>query len=160
MSEKIEVKYTGGMGAAFYGAIPGLLAGAALMWLAFYVGIIDWRKTQRIEARMDGRVGVHGELTTPVDLIIRKTGCFGVSRAFLDGGELTVYMTNGCHVDKQFFKLHWNAMAPDGTVIDSGYENNINGNSAIGADDTLEFKAIEVAHDSRVAKIVVYANAD
>lgn len=158
-TEKVEIKNTGGVGWFFFALIPGALAGAALMWLAFYTGVIDWQKTQRIEARMDGRVGVHGELKAPIDLIIRDTGCFHISRSFLDGEALTVYLTNGCHDDASYWEVHWNEVSPDHTIIHSGYTNHMdNGDSGLMADSTLEVVFdLTSDQDSRTAQIVVWS---
>ena len=151
-----EVKVTGGAGWFFFACVPGVLAGALLMYLAFYTGVIDWQKTQRIEGRMDNRVGVHGELVKPVDLIIRKAGCVQVSRAYLDDGSLTAYLTNNCHEDVDYWELHWNSIAPDGTIITSGYTNHSSENgTGLGAGETIELKE-DIKDDSRTVKVVVW----
>jgi hypothetical protein len=151
--DQIEHTEKGGIGIFFFAAIPAVLAGAALMWLAFYTGVIDWTKAQRIEGRMDARVGVHGELTKPVDLIIRKSGCLQVSRAFLDDGKVTSYTTNACHSEVGYWEMHWTQIAPDGTVIASGYDNKM---GQLEDGETLEFTQ-ELRDDSRTAKVVVWA---
>ncbi len=159
MSEQIEVKATGGVGWYFFALIPGTLAGALLMYLAFYTGVIDWQKAQRIEGRMDARVGVNGQLTAPVDLIIRPTGCLKVSRAYLDGdGEdggsnLVAYVTNGCNSHNNVWALYWRSVAPDGTTIQSGYDN-LKGDLSAG--ETLEVRE-NVPNDSRTVKVLVWA---
>ena len=153
--EDQNVYYTekGGKGWLFFALIPAALAGAALMWLAFYTGVIDWTKTMRIEGRMDARVGVRGELTAPVDLIIRKTGCLQISRAFLDSGSMTAYTTNSCHAATGYWELHWNEIAPDGTVIHSGYTNQ---GGSIEDSETREMK-MDLDDDSRTVKVVTWA---
>lgn len=123
------------------------------MWFAFYTGIIDWTKVQRIEARMDGRVGVHGELTKPVDLIIRGSGCFKVTRSFLDEAKLTAYVTNACNKEAEYWELHANSISPDGTIISSWYTN---GNGGFSVGDTREFTR-DLEQDARTAKVIVWA---
>ena len=128
------------------------------MWLAFYTGVIDWQKTQRIEARMDGRVGVRGELKSPIDLIIRDTGCLHVSRAFLDDAILTTYLTDSCHHDMEYWEVHWNGVSPDHTIIHSGYTNHVGGGSRMAADSTIEVTFdLSRDEDTRTAKIVVWS---
>ena len=160
--EKTVIEHTekGGIGWFFFTLIPCALAGAALMWLAFYTGVIDWSKTQRIEGRMDARVGVTGQLTAPVDLVIRKTGCLQVSRSFLDSGtlvnggsQLTAYVTNSCHSELTYWEIHWISLAPDGTMISNKYTNE-GGNLTDG--QTIEMRE-EVPNDSRTVKVVVWA---
>lgn len=156
MSEQIEVKHTGGVGAFFYAAIPALLAGALLMYFAFYTGIIDWQKAQRVEGRMDNRVGVHGELRAPVDLIIRKADCLEVTRAFLDGDTGTMYIKNDCHRHLSYMEWHWNIIAPDGTIIKDNYSNDLN----VPLDGETVEKNFNLDDDSRAAKIVVWAQTN
>lgn len=154
----IEIKETGGKGALYFALIPAALAGAALMWFAFYTGIVDWTRVQRIEGRMDNRVGVNGQLTAPVDLIIRDKGCLHISRAFLDDGNLTAYLTNSCHQRLDYWEIHWNQVAPDGTTVSNGYNNHAGVHGATGIDDgeTLELKE-ELTTDSRTVKVVVWS---
>ena len=155
--QNIVVTHTekGGIGWLAFALIPAALAGAGLMWLAFYTGVIDWSKTQRIEGRMDARVGVNGQLTAPVDLIIRKTSCLKVSRAFLDSGSLTAYVTNSCtELQDSSWALKWNAIAPDGTIISSSIDQ-IHGGT-LEAGETKEMTE-DVSNDSRMTKFVVWA---
>lgn len=159
-TEQIEIKHTGGVGWFFSALIPGAIAGAALMWLAFYTGVVDWQKAQRIEARQDARVGVHGEIKTPVDLIIRDGGCLHVSRAFLDGSTLTAYLTNGCPEDLDYWEIHWNEISPDHTIIHTGYTNHTGdtGSTGIQSGATLEVPFdLSGDQDSRTAQIVVWS---
>lgn len=158
MTTMTEIKETGGKGALYFALIPAALAGAALMWLAFYTGIVDWTKLQRIEARMDNRVGVNGQLTAPVDLIIRGNGCLHVSRAFLDDGSLTVYLTSSCPQRLDYWEIHWNQVAPDGTTISNGYTNHVGtyGSTGIDAGETIELKE-DLKDDSRTTKVIVWS---
>ena len=133
-NDELKVNVTG-LSTLAFACIPAALLGAALMYLSFYTGIIDWQKAQRIEGRMDNRVGVNGELTKPVDLIITKKSCLIIDRAFMDGQTGTAYLHNKCDRELSYIALHWNAIAPDGTIIKSGYENSIDG---FGPDTVFE----------------------
>jgi len=150
--DEVEVKVTGGIGWFFFALIPGAIAGALLMYFAFYTGVIDWQKAQRIEGRMDNRVGVNGELTKPVDLIIRKASCLEVSRAYLDSGVLTAYVTNNCHTTITYWEWHFNQIAPDGTIINSWYDNSLEG-PEVG--QTVE-RTQKLKEDDRTSKVVVW----
>jgi len=166
MADQIEVKHTGGIGWFFFALIPGALAGALLMYLAFFTGIIDWQKAQRIEGRMDNRVGVNGALVAPVQLIMRGTGCLKVSRSYLDaanddydpGSNLTLYVTNNCSHELPGYQweVNVNSIAPDGTVINSNHDI-----QAAEIDSGQTFEVTEkVPNDSRTVKIVVWAKSD
>jgi hypothetical protein len=150
-----EVKVTGGIGMFFFALIPGALAGAALMWLAFFTGLIDWQKIQRVEGRMDNRVGVNGELTKPVDLIILKKSCLIIDRAYLDGETGTMYTTNKCNGELRYVAWHWNIIAPDGTVLKTDYANSLDGQFP----DMKMEKTFNLPDDPRVAKVVVWTEA-
>lgn len=152
--ELIQVEHTekGGIGWFFFALIPGAIAGGALMWLAFYTGVIDWTKTQRIEGRMDARVGVNGELKTPVDLVARNTGCLKIARSFLDSGQLTLYVKSACSDRRQSFQWTraWKEIAPDGTVVQQGREYG----TAIEPGETIELHE-DLKDDPRTVRVVV-----
>lgn len=148
-----ENTLTRGIGSFFFFAIPAVLAGAALMWLAFYTGVIDWQKTQRVEGRMDNRVGVNGQLTMPVDLVIGNRSCLKIDRAFLDGDSVTMYLDNQCHTRLDYYEWHWKAVSPDGTTIKENYENTLDG---IDDGEKLE-KTMSLPDDNRIVKIIVWA---
>jgi hypothetical protein len=162
-STKFELKETGGKGYAYFALIPALLAGAALMWLAFFTGIVDWRQGQNaiakqatIEGRMDNRVGVNGTLTKPVDLIITNHTCLKIERAFLDGTSVTMYLHNQCHSSLEYYEWHWKAIAPDGTIIGSNYAND---DSGLDVGDKAE-KTMTMPGDPRIEKVIVWAKND
>ena len=144
----------GGIGWLFFAAIPAVLAGAALMWLAFYTGVIDWKQTQRIEGRMDARVGIRGELTAPVDLIIKDKSCLHITKAFLDGGTLTSYVTSACKAPSGYWELRWRAVAPDGTIIASGY-NNTAYLTELDPGETTEHTD-NLPDNERISKVIVW----
>jgi hypothetical protein len=65
-----ESRQSRGLGSFFFAAIPWVLAMAALAWLGFYTGIVEFhhqqkeiRKVETIEGRMDGRVGASADLS-------------------------------------------------------------------------------------------------
>lgn len=150
--QELTITEKGGKGWFFFALIPGAIAGAALMWLAFATGVVDWTKAQRIEGRMDARVGVHGELVAPVDLIIKPGGCMKITRAFLDSGKLTTYTRNDCHERVDYWEIHWNLVAPDGTILHNGYTN-LGGVLHAGEEREL---VVAVDEDDRTAKIIVW----
>jgi hypothetical protein len=154
MGEQVEVRHTGGIGWFFFALIPGAIAGALLMYFAFYVGIVDWQKAQRVEGRMDNRVGVHGELTAPVDLVLSGKGCVKIQRGFLDDGALTLYIHNGCTDEREFVKYRVSELTPDGTVVktDGGWLELDSGFSSIDAGATMEIHP-KLSGDTRVVKI-------
>lgn len=152
MIEQIEIKHTGGVGAFFYASILALLIGALMMYFAFYTGIINWQKAQRIEGRMDNRVGVNGQLEKPVDLIILKKSCLLVNRAYLDGSVGTMYLKNECHTNLNYHAWHWNAVAPDGTIIHQDYSNSINELESGEVTEVL----FNVEEDDRISKVIIW----
>lgn len=154
---KQEVKYSGGPGAFFYGLIPGVLGGAALLWLAFVSGCLDIQQQRTFASRMDNRVGVVEKLTSPVALKIQQPNCMAIQRAFIDGDTVTAYMHNGCSgrnsSGSSYWEWHVIATAPDGTIIGTWMENSLDSPPA-GA--TIELKH-EVAEDQRITTITVYS---
>jgi hypothetical protein len=152
----IESRSSRGIGSLTFAVIPAALAGAALMWLAFFTGIVDWQKVQRIEGRMDGRVGVSSKLSAPVEVIIENRSCVKIDRAFLDGLTVTMYLQNQCHKDLGYYEWHWMEVAPDGTTIKEDFGNSIDG---LSEGQKVE-KVMDLTSDTRTAKIVVWAKGD
>ena len=153
---KIEINHVGGVGSFFYGLIPGVLGGAALLWLAFVTGCLDLQQQRTFASRMDNRVGVVKPLTADVKLIIERNSCATVDRAFIDGDTVTAYLKNGCHDGGSYMEWHIDAAAPDGTVIQTWWTNET---------DRPPFgKAVEVKHemteDNRITDITVWASSD
>ena len=114
-----EVKVTGGVGAFFYAAIPGALAGAALLWLALVTGVIDLTKELKLERRMADRVGITASPLPPVNLIATNGACLRVDKSYLDGQKMSIYVVNSCHATIGFSRFEFRVVAPDGTVTKS-----------------------------------------
>lgn len=148
----IEAK--GGINAFFWGIVPGALGGAALIWLAFVSGCLDLRQQQTLAQRMDNRVGVVQPLNNPVQLVIQQPDCYKVERAFVDGNIITAYTRNTCHQTPDYTETHWQALAPDGTVIQQNYDNSLS-NAPPG--QAFEWQ-VQVPEDDRIAKIVVWSS--
>ena len=112
-----------GIGSFFFAAIPGILGAGAVLWLLFVTGVVDFHRQEILQGRMDNRVGVVEPLKEPVKLIVEDEYCVKITKAFLDGDSLTAYMTSGCHEYLDYWELHWEVKSPDGTILDSGYDN-------------------------------------
>ena len=157
--EKIEVKTTGGIGAFFYAAIPWILGCAALVWFGFCMGVIEFNHQQVVQQRMDNRVGVTAPLVAPVTLkILPEDGCIKIERAYLDGSRATLYIANHCERTLDYYELHFQGIAPDGTVIWGTYENTAF-LPALLANERAEWSE-KISDDSRIASIVMWEHED
>jgi hypothetical protein len=148
-----EVKVTGGIGAFFWGLVPGALGGGALIWLAFVGGCIDLQQQRTIAQRMDNRVGVVEPLKNPVVLIIHQPDCYKIERAFIDDNTVVAYTRNTCSHKPGYAETHWQAFAPDGTIIQQHYENSLDN---VSPGQAFEWKT-EIPQDDRIAKIIVWS---
>jgi hypothetical protein len=157
---KVEVKYTGGLGAFCYAAIPLTLAYAALIWLAFGMGFVEfhhqqdaYKKQQTYEGRREERVGINGEILKPVDLTFAGKGCIHIDRAFLDTQMLTTYVSNACPTRRQFIQYSYREVAPDGTTLHSS-EQYLPNTGTLEPGEHSEITS-EVSNDARVTIIYV-----
>jgi hypothetical protein len=167
MSEQVEVKYTGGARAFFYGLIPGAIGGGALIWLSFMSGCLDLQQQRTIAERMDNRVGIvtaKEEPKNPVKLVIQQRGCIRIDRAYMDasdrdypsesGGKLTVYLADHCTQTPSYYEWHWKEMAPDGTIIHDGWTNT---EPTVPEAGQTEEVTVYLPDDNRVVTVVVWA---
>lgn len=122
--------YTGA-GAFIRALIPAAIVIAVVLALIAATVFVDLRHSSHaydvlasIQKRMDGRVGVRSLPTAKVQLIILpQHGCVQIEQAFLDSGQLTVYFRSHCTKFADYYQFHLNELAPDGTVLDSTYNN-------------------------------------
>ena len=162
MSEQEEIKVTGGIGAFFFAAIPWILGCAAVVWLGFFTGIIQfrhqqsaYRQQQTVQQRMDNRVGVTAPLKEPVKLIILpRHGCIKIEKAFLDGSRMTVYLHSNCQTFMDYYQLHTVGRSPDRTIVWSDYENT-SSLPSLQPGDTGEW-SMDVSQDQRISAIEIW----
>lgn len=129
-----------------------ILAMGAASWFAFYKGVVEFRKRQVVEGRMDARVGVSAEILGPVKLLFHGHGCAEIQRAYIDGAELSVYVHNKCFHVVSDVSLTYRELSPDGTTIES-HMNYLNGTDNMEGDEKRE-QVIELKLDKRVATVV------
>jgi hypothetical protein len=115
---------------------------------------MDLRQQLTLAQRMNNRVGVVEPLKNPVTLTIRQPDCYRIERAFIDGDQLTAYITNHCTDTPNYAQLHWEVVAPDGTIIQHGYENYKVPKLSPG--ETGEI-SVELPSDPRAAKVVTWS---
>jgi hypothetical protein len=163
MSEKnnVEEVKISGVSTFFLYSIPWILGMAALVWLAFLTGLVEfshsqsaYAKRQTYEGRREERVGVNGEILKPVDLIFSNRGCFKIERAFLDTQTLTIYIHNTCAQKREFAHYTVKEYAPDGTIVHSVNEYLPTDDAELDAGDKIEIET-QTSSDARVVKIVV-----
>ncbi len=119
-NSRIEVKHTGGIGAFFYAAIPGAIAGALILWLTAVTGWIDLTQELRQERRAAERVGIVVMPSTPINVVIHESTCLKSGGAYLDYKTLTVYAVNKCSHSTPFpGGIVTREIAPDGTTINN-----------------------------------------
>lgn len=143
-----------GINAFFWGMVPGALGGACLIWMAFVSGCLDLQQQQTLAQRMDNRVGVVQPLKNSVQLVIQQPDCYKVERAFVDGDTVTAYTRDTCHQTPSYAETHWQALAPDGTVVQQDYDNSPS-NASPG--QAFEWR-VQVPEDNRIAEIVVWSS--
>lgn len=156
--QRVEIEHAGGVGAFFYGLIPGALGGAALLWLAFVSGCLDLEQQRTFASRMDNRVGVVKPLVSPVKLVILQPACPKIDRAFIDGDTVTAYVKNTCTRPNSgtpdYAMWHINALAPDGTIIWQWYTNQF---SLPPYGKSVEVSQ-NVPEDNRITEIDIWAD--
>lgn len=146
--------------------IPWALAIGASAWLGFYVGVNDMLRSRAQERRAAIAVGVSAPLEAPIviDLKSRQTYCAPVTKADLDGEVLRLYVTNNCRTKLSSLEWHYDALSPDGTIIDSNSISDwhcefpaLRGDSAECVFGRKEFPStLAVSLDNRIAKIRVW----
>ena len=82
------------------------------------------KRQESAQSRADNRVGAESLPTSPVKLIMVSTGpCVKLESGYLDNGDFTGYVKNNCHQDATYYELYLSGIAPDGTIIQSSYNN-------------------------------------
>jgi len=145
-------------------AIPLLLAMAASVWLAFYVGVRQEQQAQRQRERSAGVVGAEVAPTGKIELTVeRRLPCANLSRADMDAGTLRLYVTNDCHREMRYLEWHWEALSPNGTVLYSRYTNT--GNCPVPTRHGESAECVLAAGgyagvpaDGRISKVRVYTS--
>jgi hypothetical protein len=129
--------------------VAGVLALVAvsvcmILWLSFLTGIVEFKHAEHaynrsltaeqqkdlLAQRMNERVGVPATepIKEPVRLVIKNKSCMKVTKAYLDAGNLYAYVQRECRggaadATGGYMAVHYQAKAPDGTIIASGYDN-------------------------------------
>lgn len=154
-----EARQSRGIGSFFFAAIPAILGCAALTWLGFATGIVEfshseaaYQKKQTYEGRRDARVGVNGELLKPIDLVYSSRGCVRIDRAYLDTQTLTIYIHNTCPTERRYVKWRVAELSPDGTAV-SSKSAYLEDDGTIEADEKQEI-TVTTSDDARVVKMV------
>lgn len=81
-------------------------------------------REESAQSRADGRVGAAELPKAPVKLILQNTGpCVRWDSGYLDNGEFTGYVKNTCSTHIDYYQLFLSGLAPDGTVVQSSYNN-------------------------------------
>ena len=120
-NEKKESRGSRGFGTLMFAAVPGALAGAAILWLTAVTGVIDLTSELRQERRAAERVGIVVLPKTPINVAVREDSCLKSAGVYLDGDQLTVYAKNKCSHPLEFHSSSaFRLIAPDGTVIRTG----------------------------------------
>jgi len=155
-----ESRQSRGLGSFFFAAIPWVLGMAALTWLGFYTGIITFhqaqlaiQKSEAVQGRMDGRVGVDGDVRDPVSLTFHGRGCIKVERAYLDLGTMTAYLHNTCNREIRDIRYSWREVSPDGTTVKSGWDY-LSGSDDMAGDEKREQQVQIDIDDGRVKGVV------
>lgn len=103
------------------GLIPLALALGASTWLGFYIGVHKFNRQLSQEDRAAIAVGAWERPKSRI-VIDRQSGqkfCAGVTRADVDGETIRLYATNDCGKTLTDMAYHWEALSPNGTIIES-----------------------------------------
>jgi hypothetical protein len=155
MSDEVKVEI-GGVSKFFLFAIPAVLALAAIGWLAFVTGVVDFSRTVSQEARHAEAVGAAPLPKKAIEVVLKnKRGeCRVVDKAEVDGSDIWVYWHNACGGSTENTTVEWRGLAPDGTVVASGWHYT---DTELAAGDKAEFHFNRVSIDPRIAAIEVKA---
>lgn len=82
------------------------------------------KREEAAQQRADNRVGAAVLPKAPISLtLVNKAGCIKLESGYLDNGEFTGYVKNSCHQDVDYYQLWMSGAAPDGTTVQTDYEN-------------------------------------
>jgi hypothetical protein len=120
-----------GIGILAISAVPVVLVSALVGVCALYVGIHqgmhEVKQIERQESaqqRADNRVGAEELPKQAIKLTMAsRESCLKFDSGYLEGGTLIAYVRNICHQDITYYQIHLSGLAPDGTVVQSRYEN-------------------------------------
>ncbi len=155
-----ESRASKGIGSFFYAAIPATIGLGAIFWLFFYS---DWvhlgndvkqmNHQDAVSQRMDNRVGANPISKAPVKLTeLNNNKCFKITKSFLDGDSVTMYVHNDCHAALRYQEWHWGAYGPDGTLIKRSYDDSVD---ELAPGDTIEH-TMNLAKDERTVEIKIW----
>lgn len=134
LNVKVEVEGTRdaarGIGALALAGIPVVLVMALAGGIAavggFYATSHEIHQISRqedAEKRADNRVGAAELPKQAIKLSLKGGSCIKFDSGYLEGSTLIAYIENTCHLDLSYYQLRINGCAPDGTVVQSDYEN-------------------------------------
>lgn len=155
MKEEVEVK-VGGVSTFFYFAIPAVLALAAIWWLAFGEGLHSFNRQVSQEDRAAQAVGAAPLPKAAINVVIKNkhADCHVIDKAVLDGGDLWIYWHNACSEPVKDSTIAWSSIAPDGTMIKSGWDYT---HQDLDGGQKAEYHFSEVDADPRTVTLEVKA---
>lgn len=95
----------------------------ASVWFGVYMGVHQFRRELSQEERAAIVVGAEVRPTEKIAVALSQSGCVRVTRADLDGRNLIIYTSNGCHRELTYVEWHWEELSPSGTVVHGGWTN-------------------------------------
>lgn len=148
------------VGRFFLALIPWALAIGALAWMGFWLAVHQYREAVEQDRRRAVYVAAENPPKEKIKIETRKVDCLTVDRADVDGGDITIYgrMDGSCGMT-DYTEWHWQALAPDGTVIHEGYENGCPNLRSRGdrAECHMQMGFMgESAKDNRIASVRVW----
>lgn len=109
-------------GRLMLGLIPLALGLGAAVWLGVYIDAHYFRKAMVQEQRAAEFVGVTAPLASPIKIEVGPSEfCANVTRADISGRVLKLYATNNCTTPLSRMEWHYEAISPNGTILDRGY---------------------------------------
>lgn len=158
--ENVEVK---SKALVWLSAIPAVLGIGALVWLTGFRNLHDFNHQTSQEKRASVAVQALPLPKEPLKIEIynSKRLCHQIESAEFDGDELVMYIRNVCGnsiramTEAAYVETHWQALAPDGTVIATGWNNHLYENDLAAGQRTEIRQRYGVSTDARIVKWIV-----
>jgi len=127
-----------------------------VVWFGFFSNVHFFNREISQEQRANEAVGAKVLPKAPLQIVIKNkpNECRVIDSARLDGSDLWVYYHNACNRTTTDDTIHWNGIAPDGTVIVSGWTYT---RSDLESGQKAEFHADDLKDDPRMVTLEVKA---
>lgn len=145
------------VGRFFLALIPWALGIGALVWFGVWVGFHAYRHELEQERRAASYTGAEERPKSKIEIQVKPSGCLLVTYADFNGDTLVVYVKNACHKSLGYMEYHFQALSPNGMVLQQSYHNSASCPAPTESGDIAECK-FDVDSDDRMATLRVWAS--